>query len=83
MEDLSHECNLLDNCETSYFENINKSHQVDKICSKMRDQTLQYYDADLTEQNHFRDFLDVTQSSIESNIDDNVTKVIYHRARYL
>ncbi|EZA58383.1 hypothetical protein X777_01340 [Ooceraea biroi] len=47
MGDLSHGLNLLNNCESSYSDNITKYHQIDKICSKMCDQTLKNYDADV------------------------------------
>lgn len=81
MKDLSHEFNLLNNCETSYSANIHKSHEIDKICNKMSDEIFQNYDADVNKQKDLKDFLYETQNSIKINIDDSVNQVmqIYHR----
>ncbi|XP_026826265.1 uncharacterized protein LOC105276510 isoform X4 [Ooceraea biroi] len=75
MGDLSHGLNLLNNCESSYSDNITKYHQIDKICSKMCDQTLKNYDADVNKQKDVNNILCVTQNSITSNIDDSVNQV--------
>lgn len=76
MVDLSHDFMHLDKCEKSYTENVNRSYQIDKICSSICDQATRNYNVDVDSQNTLQKFVQHSVSQIKSNIDNNVKEVM-------
>lgn len=66
----------LDKCEKGYSENVDRSYQIDKICSNIYDQIAQSCNTDINAQNDLQKLIQSNVSQIKSNIDNNLKEVM-------
>lgn len=78
MEDLSCGFNILDKCERNYFEIVDTSHQINKICKNVYDQNSHGYFIDMMKQDHLKDVLQNITSIVKNDIDSGINQVAHH-----